>query len=444
MTRSTKFLKQVAYHSREPMVELNQHGVIQNANRVAEQLFKLEKYGANSFSSLKLLGLEGKHFDWEYLINNLSLLPKIVTYSLGSNTTTYLFSLSADTDAHQNEPAYFLVLSPIVGNGNEVETYRVAEEKFYKVFHLSPDAISITRVADGLFIDVNEGFVQLTGYQREELIGNTVLNIGLWNVLPEREKLTNDLLNNGKSFMEASYRIKGGELAEGQINARIITINGEDCLISVVRDLRQQKAVERVLREREEQLKIINRATNDAVWDWNLTSDTLTWNGGMERIFGYKPEQIEPKIQWWEQHIHPEDQQRVMNRIRYFIEKKQEQWFDKYRFLRSDNSYAYVYDKGSILQDENHRVIRMIGGMVDITDRVLAEESLLIRNQQIAEYSFFNSHKVRAPLSRLLGLTHLLQEDLVSDNEQRSIIEKVRLAGEEIDEMIKEIAKIFY
>ena len=426
------------------MVELNQQGVIQNANPAAEQLFKLNDIENTYFSSLKLFNLEDESFDWNYLTNHRSLLPKIVKHFSDSDATEHLFSLLVDAQKIESQSYYFLVLNPIAAYSDDVETHRLAEEKFYKTFYLSPDAISITRVSDGLFLDVNEGFVQMTGYQRMELIGKTVLDIGFWCVLKERENLMNDLIKKGKSFMEAKYRIKGGEVAEGQINARIITINGEDCLISVVRDLRQQKAIERALWEREKQLKIINRATNDAVWDWNLADDILTWNDGIERIFGYKPDQFEQTVQWWEQHIHPEDQQRVVSRIRYFIEEKQENWFDKYRFLRSDGSYAYVYDKGSILQDEDDQATRMVGGMVDITDRILAEESLLIRNQQIAEYSFFNSHKVRAPLSRLLGLTHLLREDLAPNDEQRVLIENVRLAGEEIDEMIKEITKIFY
>ncbi len=380
------------------MVELDQLGRVQSTNRAAQQLFDFESNDTKAFTSLQLSSLEGDSLEWGNLVSNLSLLPKLVRCSCLSSPKNIL-TLSINTFLSHNQPAYFLVLSPIADDGKETETYRIAEEKFHKVFHLSPDAISITRMSDGLFLEVNQGFIQLTGYQRDELIGNTVLDIGLWCVPQERDKLTHDLSNKGASFMEAKYRIKGGELADGQINARIISINGEDCLVSIVRDLRQQKTIEQALRTSEEQLKIVNRATNDAIWDWSLIDNTLTWNDGMERIFGYNPDQVDPTVQWWEKHIHPEDQQRVVDRINHFIQQKHNNWFDKYRFLRSDGSYAYVYDKGSFFQDENNQIVRMVGGMVDISDRVLAEESLLIRNRQIAEYSFFNSHKIRAPLS---------------------------------------------
>ncbi|MEM6841367.1 MAG: PAS domain S-box protein [Bacteroidota bacterium] len=426
------------------MMELNQYGEVQHINRVAKQLFTFRDNERPVFSSLGLITLEGETLDWDFLLENISYLPKVIKYLADPHHEPYLFSLSVEMLETEAAPNYFLLLSPIPNHDNNIETYRLAEEKFYKAFHLSPDAISITRLADGMFLEVNEGFINLTGYQREELIGKTVLDIKMWYSPEERAEMRKGLVQEGKSFREAVFRIKGGELAEGQINARVIVIDGERCQINVVRDLRKQKQIERSLREREKQLQLINRATNDAIWDWNLVTDNLVWNDGLERIFGYTPNQVNSTIQWWEDRIHSEDRQRVMERIELFIQKKEENWFDKYRFLRSDGSYAYVYDKGNITLDEDHRAVRMIGGMVDITDRVLAEESLIIRNQQIAEYAFFNSHKVRAPLARLLGLTSLLQNDLEPNSERRELIGKVRLVAEEIDEMIKEITKIFY
>ena len=444
MSLPTKFLERVAYYSQEPMMELNQYGELQHVNRAAEQFFTLSDDKQSHFSNLGLLTLEGEVLDWKFLLQNLTYLPKFVRYLAESHRKSYLFSLSIEVLEVESALNYFLRLSPIPTHSDDIETFRLAEEKFYKAFHLSPDAISITRLADGMFLEVNEGFVHLTGYQREELIGKTVLDIKMWYSPEEREEMRKELEQEGKSLREAVYRIKSGELAEGQINSRVININGALCQINVVRDLREQKKGERALREREKQLQIVNRATSDAIWDWNLVNDNLVWNDGLERIFGYTPNQVDPTIQWWEDRIHKEDRKRVIERIKLFIQKREENWFDKYRFLRSDGSYAYVYDKGGIILNEDQQSVRMVGGMVDITARVLAEESLLMRNRQIAEYAFFNSHKVRSPLSRLLGLAALLQEGLAPDSEQQALIAKVRLAAEEIDEMIKEITKIFY
>ncbi|MEM9673686.1 MAG: PAS domain S-box protein [Bacteroidota bacterium] len=441
---SIKFLNLVADYNREPMLLLSAEGEIKEANRTADRLFELAESKITHFDQLKIFLFDNQSFTWEYLEKNISSLPIMVSYTNDKSDTKLVFQFSLKVHKSDLETTYFLVLDPVQDDSVDLETYRQAEEMFYKSFHLSPDAISITRLSDGLFLEVNKSFIQLTGYQREELIGRTVTDVNLWCVPEERKKMTDGLLKGEKSYMEATYRIKGGELAEGQISARAITIDGETCLISVVRDLRHQKKIERELRANKKQLEIINRATNDAIWDWNLQTDELLWNDGMQRIFGYESSDIESVIGWWENKIHEEDRQRVVKRILHFVKKGEETWFDKYRFARKDESYAYVYDKGNILFDENGKPVRMIGGMVDITDRVLAEESLLIRNQQIAEYAFFNSHKVRAPLSRLLGLVLLLDDNHISVEEQKDLLDKVKITAEEIDDMIREITKIFY
>nr|WP_262919047.1 PAS domain S-box protein [Tunicatimonas sp. TK19036] len=354
------------------------------------------------------------------------------------------FRLSVELSTYRTSSSYFLVLTPIPNKGVDFADYQLAEEKFYKAFHLSPDAISITRLSDGLFLEVNEGFVHISGYRREELIGETSIGMSFWPDSVARDQLVAQLQSQGEGFMEVQFQVKNGDLIDGQINARVIDIYGEPCLISVVRDLREQKAIERALQKSEKRLQVINRATNDAVWDWDLETDRLEWNEGIHAIFGYNQEEIEPYISWWEQKIHEEDRQRVVERIHRFVQQAQDRWFDKYRMARKDGSYAYVYDKGHIITNEQGKPVRMVGGIVDITDRVLAEESLMIRNRQIAEYSFFNSHKVRGPVSRLLGLVNLVQFDETSEEDRGKWLEEIKIAAEEIDEMIREITKIFY
>ena len=441
---SVKFLELVADHNREPMLLLNARGNIKEANRAADQIFELTESRITHFDQLKIYLFDKRSVTWEFLQKNITSLPVMVSCANDNSNAKLVFRFALKVLKSDLETNYFLVLTPVQNESVDIEMYRQAEEMFFKSFHLSPDAISITRLSDGLFQEVNKSFIELTGYSREELIGRTVTEINLWCVPEEREKMTAQILKEETGYMEATYRIKGGELAEGQIRARAITIEGETCLISVVRDLRLQKKIVRELRASKKQLQIINQATNDAIWDWNLETGEILWNDGMQRIFGYKSSDIEPVAGWWEHKIHEEDRERVVERIRHFVEKGEETWFDKYRFARKDESYAYVYDKGNILFDEQGKPIRMIGGMVDITDRVLAEESLLIRNQQIAEYAFFNSHRVRGPLSRLLGLVSIIDYDNISDEEQKDLLGKVKITAEEMDDMIREITKIFY
>ena len=116
------------------------------------------------------------------------------------------------------------------------EALRESEELFRLAFHISPDAISITRMVDGHYVDINEGFARLTGYSREEIIGRTSLELDIWNRAEDRKQLIEQLLENGEvRKFEGEYRMKDGTVRTGTMSARLFTIRGEEHLLSITR-----------------------------------------------------------------------------------------------------------------------------------------------------------------------------------------------------------------
>jgi PAS domain S-box-containing protein len=126
-------------------------------------------------------------------------------------------------------------------------------------------------------------------------------------------------------------------------------------------------AAERALREGLELFQIVARATNDAVWDWNLESDTVWWNEGFETLFGHRRADVEPGAASWTSRLHPDDRARVVRDIHAIIDGGAESWSDEYRFRRADGTYAHVFDRGYVLRDAHGRAVRMIGAMQDVT-----------------------------------------------------------------------------
>ena len=125
-----------------------------------------------------------------------------------------------------------------------------------------------------------------------------------------------------------------------------------------------------------ERFELIGKATNDAVWDWNLVTDAVWWNKGYETLFGYDRKTASPTSSSWTDYIHPEDLEQVTHDVHELIDSGGEVWIGEYRFRRSDGSYAHVYDRGFVMRDESGKAIRMMGAMQDISGRVSAEAAL--------------------------------------------------------------------
>jgi PAS domain S-box-containing protein len=124
----------------------------------------------------------------------------------------------------------------------------------------------------------------------------------------------------------------------------------------------------------EERLHLVAKATNDAIWDWDLATDRLLWNEAYTTLFGHAARETTGTS--WKEHVHSDDRKRVVDAILAVITGSQGNWSAEYRFLRADGSEAYVFDRGFVTRDEHGRAVRMIGAMLDLTERRQAEAAL--------------------------------------------------------------------
>jgi PAS domain S-box-containing protein/putative nucleotidyltransferase with HDIG domain len=136
------------------------------------------------------------------------------------------------------------------------EALRMSDQKFRAAFLASPDAININRLSDGLFIDVNQGFTQLTGYTPEDVAGKTSLEIAVWANEADRERLVAELRSAGHvDRLEADFRRKDGSLTTAEMSASIIDFEGHPCILSVTRDISDRKRAEDALEASNERLQ---------------------------------------------------------------------------------------------------------------------------------------------------------------------------------------------
>jgi PAS domain S-box-containing protein len=129
---------------------------------------------------------------------------------------------------------------------------RSSEEKFFKAFHASPDAIVISRMNDGKFIEVNDGFVRMSGYSREEAISNSALQLGIWANPQDREAVVAALGENGHvQDFERDFLTKAGETRNCLVSGEVVQLNHEAHVLWVTRDISDRKQADQALRASE-------------------------------------------------------------------------------------------------------------------------------------------------------------------------------------------------
>ena len=146
--------------------------------------------------------------------------------------------------------------------------------------------------------------------------------------------------------------------------------------ISLHHDITARKQAEERLQNSESRYRLATRATNDVIWEWDVQTNELAWAENVLFVFGYPPEEIGPEASWKDDHIHPEDRQRVISTRVEAMQGSELIWADEYRFLVKNGSYATIRDQGFIERDVSGQAVRLIGAMSDISGRKQADDRI--------------------------------------------------------------------
>jgi two-component system cell cycle sensor histidine kinase/response regulator CckA len=146
--------------------------------------------------------------------------------------------------------------------------------------------------------------------------------------------------------------------------------------VVIIADVTEETAARRALHASEERYRLVSRATNDVIWDWDVASGHLQWNDAVTPVLGYPQAQIPADLEWWYGHIHPDDLPGVAARLEAVLAGTELAWSDEYRFRHAGGSWLRVFDRAYLLRDGAGRPVRMIGSMLDLTERTRAEEAI--------------------------------------------------------------------
>lgn len=161
------------------------------------------------------------------------------------------------------------------------------------------------------------------------------------------------------------------------------------------------------LREAIQRFRMIGKATNDIAWDWEFDKKSAQWMGnGIKNIMKVPATEMVVEMDFWENHLHPEDKDRVLNKLNGIFEKADtDKWEDEYRLMNQEGEYRYIFDRGFIVY-KNNIPVRMVGIMEDITAKVVLEKKLevekLLKQKHISEAVITAQEKERTEIGKEL------------------------------------------
>jgi PAS domain S-box-containing protein len=258
---------------------------------------------------------------------------------------------------------------------------RESEEKFSKAFMHSPQAIVITNLDQGIILEANDTFLELTGYSREELIGKKAIELDLWNSPQERTEVIKTLKERGiVKNLERQFSKKSGEIHTWLFSAENITIDNKPCMLSVTVDITERKKMEYALREREKRFSDIAENTLEWIWEVDVNGKYTYSSPVVEKILGYKPEEILEK--YFYSFFLPEEQEELKKAALEVFAQKQP--FSEFinRNTHKNGKTVDLLTSGVPIIDKEGNYLGYRGVDTDITERKKTEE--LLRFSDIA------------------------------------------------------------
>lgn len=265
------------------------------------------------------------------------------------------------------------------------EELRKSEEKFAKAFHMSPDAVNINRLDDGVCINVNDGFTRIMGYARQEVLGrSSPKDLKIWVNMEDRARLVAGLKEHGEVLgLEADFRRKDGSIVSGMMSAKVLEIDGTPCILSITRDITERKRAEAALRESEQRLSLAQRAGRVGAFDMDIQSGRVLWASELKEILGWSDEAHDAYYKDWAKRVVPEDLARLEALFVewYSSDREVEEW--EYRITHPDGQEHWIAASAQVFRDSAGRAVRMIGTNRDITARKRTEAQLLVYQEQL-------------------------------------------------------------
>lgn len=335
---------------------------------------------------------------------------------------------------------------------NEIENER---KRFYDLFSDAPSSMGVLHGPDHVFEIVNPLLLQLIG--KKDIIGKTVKE-----VLPEVFdqgfiELLDEVYKTGNTFSSSEVFIKLDTHGTGQLEEKYLNLMYRahrtkketiDGILFFAIDVTEQVVLRKKIEDSEVKLKKAQALLHISNWEIDLVTHKNTWSNDFYKILGLSQEDVEPSTEAFLAQLHPDDFDLVKAKMDETFQTYESGSFSA-RVRPRNGDLTYIYSEWKFEFDTNAQPIRLYGILQDITERKIAEverlkitNDLLQRNRDLEQFTFIISHNLRAPAANIMGFTEYLQDDTITTQEQKELLQGLASSVSGLDTIIKDINSI--
>jgi two-component system cell cycle sensor histidine kinase/response regulator CckA len=315
---------------------------------------------------------------------------------------------------------------------------RHSQEKYSKMIHSSPDAITLRSLPDRRYVEVSEGFTRLTGYTAEEVLGKTPSELGIWSDDSSHTEILQNLSREGEvRDVEFGFRTKAGEHRYATVSAVHLTLDSGSYMLSTSRDITERRRAE----EKLSQLAAIVESSFDAIVGKTLDGTIISWNAGAEAVYGYRAaEAVGQSVAI----LLPPEQRHKGNQLLDRLSRGEKIEHHETTRVRKDGQKIIVSLTLSPIHDASGKIVGASAISRDITERRRVEQDLLRSEARFASlvqdapYGIYRVTQggqflqVNPALVRILG--YQSEAELLARNIQTDIYAKAESREQWIDE----------